>query len=231
MPSVEKGYEVHEGLVLRSLDYKDGQKIITLFTPTKGLISLIVKGINRKKTHLLTLTSPLTQAEYHFSIHRSDLYSFRDGSPINTHHNLRSDLSHLQTAVGFAEALLGSQFPGKPAPALYQLTLAYLKHLPSFADPTPLKASFILKLLKHDGHLSLTPACAHCDNPPRAYSEGEVFCHTHSPSYAIPFSAAEWETLVILAEARSIPQLQELKVDPDLMQKIERFFNSTLYNF
>ena len=109
MPSEEK----HEGLVLRSLDYKDRQKIITLFTPTLGLISLIVKGITRKKTHLLTLTSPFTQGEYLFTIHRSDLYPFRDGTPLHTHHFLREQLSHIQAATTFAKALLSSQPPSK----------------------------------------------------------------------------------------------------------------------
>lgn len=216
--------EKHEGLVLRSIDYKDQQKIITLFTPTRGLISLIVKGINRKRAHLLTLTSPLTQAEYHFTIRRSDLYSFQDGTPINTHNNLRNNLRHLQTAVGFAEVLLASQFPGKPSPALYQLVLTYLKHLPSFADPSALKASFLLKLLKHDGHLSLTDHCSHCDSPSAYYSHGESFCRTHSPSYGTLLSTQEWATLFTLTEARTIPQLQELIVEPGLMQKIEKFF-------
>lgn len=216
--------EKHEGLVLRSIDYKDQQKIITLFTPTRGLISLIVKGINRKRAHLLTLTSPLTQAEYHFTIRRSDLYSFQDGTPINTHNNLRSNLSHLQTAVGFAEALLDSQFPGKPSPALYQLVLTYLKHLPNFTDPSALKASFLLKLLKHDGHLSLTEHCSHCDSPAAYYSQGETYCRTHAPPYSTLLSQQEWEILIALTEARMIPQLQALKLEPELMQKIEKFF-------
>ncbi|MBS0629923.1 MAG: DNA repair protein RecO [Verrucomicrobia bacterium] len=212
--------EVHEGLVLKSIDYKDQQKIITLFTPTRGMISLIVKGISRKKAHLLTLTSPLTQAEYHFAIGRTDLYTFQDGTPINTHLNLRSNLDHLQTATRFAEALLTTQFPGKPAPALYQLLLTYLKVLPNFTDPTALKGSFLLKLLKHDGHLALNQHCSHCDSPSTHYAMGECFCKSHSPSYAISLAPE----LFILTEARAIAELQALKMNPELMDRIEKMF-------
>lgn len=220
--------EKDEGIVLKSIDYKDQQKIITLFTQSRGLVSLIVKGINRKKTHLLTLTSPLTQAEYHFSIRRSDLYTFQDGSPLNTHHQLRENLDHLQTAVSFAEALLSSQFPGKPAPALYQLLLVYLKHLPSFSDPSPLKASFLLKLMKHDGHLSITTHCSHCDAPPTHFSMGESLCRTHAPAYATRLTEEQWAILSGLSEARSIPQIQGIKLEPELIGKIEKFFREKI---
>lgn len=221
-------HEKDEGIVLKSIDYKDQQKIITLFTLNRGIISLIVKGINRKRTHLLTLASPLTHAEYHFSIRRSDLYTFQDGSPLNTHYQLRENLNHLQTAVSFAEALLSSQFPGKPAPALYQLLLVYLKYLPRFPDPSPLRASFLLKLLKHEGHLSVADQCSHCDAPPSHFSMGEGLCRAHAPSYATPLSQEQWTTLALLADARAIPQLQGLNLEPELAQKIEKFFKERI---
>ncbi len=222
MPSDEK----HEGLVLRSIDYKDRQKIITLFSPTCGIVSLIVKGISRKKSHLLTLTSPFTQGEYLFSIRRSNLYSFQDGTPINTHHSLRKTLPSIEAATLFAQSILSSQLPGKPAPDLYQLTLTYLKYLPSFSEPTPLTGSFLLKLLTHDGHLALSPTCAHCKNFPTHLDQGEPYCKAHAPRHAISFTPEEWSTLLILAKTRSIPQLQETTVSPELHHKIQRVFNT-----
>lgn len=199
MPLEEK----HEGLVLRSIDYKDRQKIITLYTPTRGLISLIVKNITRKKSHLLTLTSPFTKAEYHFLIGKSDLYTFCDGTPLATHNNLRENLSHLQSATTLLKALLSSQLPGKPAPALYVLALTYLKHLPSFTNPETLSASFLLKLLMHDGHLNP----AHKENP---------------------FTQAEWDTLIPLLSARTLQPLRDLPPSPLLNQKIEIFFTQKI---
>ncbi|MDN3505876.1 MAG: DNA repair protein RecO [Simkaniaceae bacterium] len=195
--------ETHEGLVLRSIDYKDRQKIITLYTPTRGLISLIVKGINRKKSHLLTLTSPFTKGEYHFQIGKSDLYTYRDGTPLSTHNNLRQNLSHLQAATTLLKALLTSQLPGKPAPDLYALTNLYLKHIPSFSNPENLTASFHLKILLHDGHLSPTHRQA-------------------------PFTQTEWETLLPLLSSRTLQPLRDLPPAPLLNQKIETFFQQTL---
>lgn len=199
MPPPEK----HEGLVLRALDYKDRQKIITLYTPTRGLMSLIVKGINRKKSHLLTLTSPFTRAEYHIQIGRSQLYTFLDGTPLTTHHDLRKALPHLNAATALAKALLTSQMPEKPSPALYLLTLNYLKNLPLFPNPSALTASYHLKLLKHDGHLSP-------DHPES------------------PFTVDEWRSLLPLLNARSIPTLREQTITPKLLIKVETYFQKKM---
>ncbi len=214
--------ERDEGLVLRSFDYKDRQKIMTLFTLKRGVISLIVKGITRKKTHLLTLTSPFTHGEYLFRIHRSNLYTFQDGTPLNTNYALRQTLPHIEAATILVQALYTSQFPEKPAPSLYQLTLTYLKHLPAFDNPKAISASFLLKLLKHDGHLALTPTCSHCNTPPTHLHLGEAYCSHHTPVPATYFTPTEWPLLTILLETRSISTLQQLQISTELHEKIEK---------
>ncbi|NGX45391.1 MAG: DNA repair protein RecO [Chlamydiae bacterium] len=142
----------HEGLVLRAIDYKDRQRILTLLTPERGVLSLIVKGISPKKSHLLAITAPLMHAEYHIRPQRSELYSYVDATPLTTHANLRTSLPHLTAAGTILRALYSTQLPGKPSHSLFRLTLAYLHHLPSAPDPTPLTSSYLLKLLKHESY-------------------------------------------------------------------------------
>lgn len=209
-----------EGLVLRSLDYRDHQKIITLFTKTRGVISLIVKGISQKKSHLLSLTSPFTHGEYCFSIGRSDLYQFKEGHPLTTHLALRSNLKHLQAASAMIHALLASQLPGKPAPKLYALTLTYLGKLSQSKDTASLTSSFLLKLLKHEGHLALSPHCVHCQRPATHLCHGEPHCPAHLPGKGYPFTKGEWEALMVLTETRSIKTLEETVVSLALQEKI-----------
>lgn len=149
--SVEKS----EGIVLRSIDYQDKQKIITLFTPEAGLMSLFMRRISPRNLALLSLATPFSQAEFHYTKGRSDLYGFRDGTLIEGNLHLRGSLSHLQTAGELVQTILLSQLPGKPAPALYALLTTYIKHIPQFEDPSPLIASFYLKVLHHEGLLCL----------------------------------------------------------------------------
>ena len=206
-----------EGIVLRSQDYKESHRIITLFTP-EGLISLIVRGISRKNSRLLTLTTPFCNAEYLYRKTHSELLSFRDGTVLDDHLSLRHSLASLQLAGSLANAILTSQMAGKPAPALYLLYKAYHKQASHFPNPGALLASFYLKLLKYEGHLTLSPHCAQCGspNPSRLY-EGESFCSC-TPRGLI-FTPSEWQLLLHLDNATHFSSL-DLTIAPSLPQKI-----------
>src|ERR1700722_12761585 len=153
--------EKTEGVVLRSQDYKERHRIITLFSPL-GLISMIVKSISRKNARLLSLTTPFSHGEYIYYQGRSDLLNYCDGTLLDDHLYLRQNLKLLQAAGTLANAILSSQMAGKPAPALFALYKSYHKQIRHFEEPAPLLASFILKLLKHEGLLSISSHCASC---------------------------------------------------------------------
>ncbi len=214
--------------MLRSQDYKESHRIITLFTPS-GLISLIVRGISRKNARLLSLTTPFCHGEYHFRRGRGELFSFRDGSVLDDHINLRNSLKSLQTAGSLANAVLSSQLAGKPAPALFLLYKAYHKQIPHFKNPETLFASFTLKLLKYEGLLTISPTCAHCDGPtPLLLHEGESLCSEHPINGGFRFSPPEWEALLTLANSSQFSSLSDLILPPSLFPKIQALFSSRL---
>lgn len=215
-----------EGIVLRSQDYKESHRIITLFTP-EGLISLIVRGISRKNTRLLSLTTPFCNAEYHFHKGRGELLSFRDGTLLDDHLSLRHSLKSLQLAGSLASAILTSQMAGKPAPALYLLYKAYHKQASHFKDPDTLLASFYLKLLKYEGLLTVSSHCVQCESPsPLRIYEGESFCSQHAQPGSLTFSPSEWELLLQLDNSLQFSALSTLTLPPSLSQKINSLFHS-----
>lgn len=216
------------GIVLRSLDYRDGQRIITLFTPL-GLMSLIVKRIQRRSSHLLTLTTLFCEGEFLFKKGRSELYSFVDGSVLDAHLPLRKKLLFLQTAGALAKIILSSQFNGKASHGLYQLFRCYLKQIPSFTTPSSLLASFQLKLLSHEGLLSLTPLCNQCqEHPSRHLSAGESLCREHAGEDSVTFSSEEWSELFALFSATRLSTLRPLTPSATLLQKVDFFFNTVM---
>ncbi|SRR5581483_3103252 len=215
-----------EGIVLRSQDYKESHRIITLFTP-EGLVSLIVRGISRKNTRLLTLTTPFCNAEYHFRKGRGELLSFHDGTLLDDHLTLRHSLKSLQLAGSLASAILASQMPGKPAPALYLLYKAYHKQASHFKDSDTLLASFYLKLLKYEGLLTISSHCVECENPsPLRIYNGESFCSHHASPGSLIFSPLEWELLLQLDNSLQFSALSGLTLPSSLSQKIGTLFSS-----
>jgi DNA repair protein RecO (recombination protein O) len=220
--------EKTEGIVLRTQDYKECHRIITLYTP-QGMTSLMVHGISRKNTHLLTLTTPFCHGEYVYRKGRTDLPSFRDGSILGDGMILRQKLTFLQTAGALANAILTSQMPGKASPALYLLYRSCHQQVPLFPHPGALLASFYLKLLKHEGLLTISTRCSVCDSSPLVLYEGESFCSRHSPpEEGIRFLPQEWELLLALSDAREFSSLKKLSVPSPLLHKITALFQSRL---
>ena len=189
-----------EGIVLRSTIYKETHRIVTLFTSEAGLISLMVKGV--KTPERMVLLSPFSHIEVFFRKKLSDLYLLKDGSLIADNLFLREKWEYLETAGKMGKMILHSQMPGKPAPLLYALFLACLKQLPKFEEPAPLLLLFYLKLLTHEGILSLDDRAA----------------------FPIPLSAEDWDIMIELAQSKSFKRLHKRKGLTSLLQQLEKNF-------
>lgn len=180
-------------LVLRHTALKENDYIATLLSPDEGMISLVVRGISRRRYPLLCLIEPFTIGEFLFVRGKKELHRFLDGSLIDPQLFLRKELSSLQAAGQLCNDLLDSQLPGKPSHYLYALLTTYLKQLPLFPDKTPLTCSFRLKLLFHEGMLCMEGGALH-------YAGGE--------SLSIDTETQQWIT--VLTHQRSFATLREL---------------------
>ena len=191
-----------EGIVLRTTLYKETHRVITLFTSEAGLISLMAKGV--KTPERLALLSPFSQIEVFFRRKLSDLYLMKDGSLLSDNLFLREKWGYLETAGKMGTMILHSQMPGKPAPLLYALFLACLKQLPHFEEPAPLLLLFYLKLLTHEGLLSL--------DHPGAFS----------------MAPEQWNILMELAQSKSFKGLHQRKGLSPLLEQFEKSLKALL---
>jgi DNA repair protein RecO (recombination protein O) len=142
-----------EGVVIRTQEYQEKGRIVTLFTRHQGVLSFVVKGMRPKQTALLALTTPLCRGEYLLKRRTSDLYTFCDGTLLDEHLALRGRLEWLRVAGLLTQAIFRSQMPHAPAPQLFALYRAYLAHIPHAPHLEALLCSFYLKLLRHEGLL------------------------------------------------------------------------------
>lgn len=186
-----------QAIVLKTLDYRDHQRIVTVMTSEIGLLSFLIRGL--KKGSRFILTTPFSHGEYVLKKRKGDLLSFRDGTLFSDHEALRSDYKRLKTAGDMANLLLKTQLPGKPAPQLFALFLAYLKKMPLFEDPHVLSLSFTLKLMTHDGWISW---------------EDKSF-------FPISATEVEWQLLKTLALSRSFAQIRGLSPSYDLYERVQ----------
>lgn len=209
------------GLLLQAIPYLGQSKILKLFTPEQGLLSLLVK-----RTKNSALTSPFCLAEWVYKKGNRDIYSFTDGSLLNGFLDLRDNYAVLSSAGSIAQDLLRTQLPGKRAPELFALSCSLFQQLPRFQHPEILPTLFRLKFLLLEGLISLERICAKCSEPACSLIQGESFCssHSHGPS----FYPEEWELLHILSSTRSYSLLKELPSLGNLHKKIFDLFNERL---
>ncbi|MFT4554518.1 MAG: DNA repair protein RecO (recombination protein O) [Chlamydiales bacterium] len=219
-----------EGIIIHTLNFRDYDRIVTAFTLNSGLIKLIVKGANRPKNSLHSLTSPLTRVELIFAPAKGELHRFHEGSVLNFYLSFRKDLKLLDLACSLTQVIKNSQLLGKPSPMLYQLLARYLEYLPKIEDPSKLLSSFRMKTLRHDGLLFFRDRCNVCENVEETLflAHGETFCQKHSPRNALEVSKSENQTLQYLAFCRSISELKSVNVSVSLEKTIEKLFDRAL---
>jgi DNA repair protein RecO (recombination protein O) len=203
------------GILLQAIPYLGQGRILKVFTKDFGLITLFTK-----KKNLGSLTSPFCIGEWVYKKGLSDLYTLKDASLIDPLLPLRSSFAHLSCAGQIAQEILKSQLSSQKAEALYELLSCYFKQIHYFENPQVLSMSFRLKLLLHEGLLSIQSQCSRCEEMANHLSEGESFCLIHAKVNSVAFSKEEWDQLELMTFAQKFSLLQKVEVDTALIEKM-----------
>ncbi|GIQ65347.1 hypothetical protein PACILC2_39150 [Paenibacillus cisolokensis] len=55
-----------EGIVIRSMDYGEGNKIVTIITDTHGKAGVLIRGAKKARSRHASLAQPFTYGEFVF---------------------------------------------------------------------------------------------------------------------------------------------------------------------
>ncbi|MFC4778512.1 DNA repair protein RecO [Paenibacillus sp. GCM10023252] len=80
-----------EGIVIRSMDYGEGNKIVTLLTKGNGKVGVLIRGAKKLKSRHSSLAQPFTYGEFVF-FRNSGLGTLNHGEILESHHKLREGL-------------------------------------------------------------------------------------------------------------------------------------------
>jgi len=129
-----------EAIVLRTIDYSETSRIVTLFTRELGKTGIMAKGARAAKSRFGSTLQPMNRiaAVIHIRPGR-DLQILSETSHVDHHPSLRSDLHRVESGIRMIElvnALLPDREPNQP---VYSLLAACLTAL----DQTPARAGNI----------------------------------------------------------------------------------------
>lgn len=140
-----------EGVILHHIAYGNEDQILTVFTPTQGVLKFFCKKGRAKGKD--KRWSPLTMVDIVYKEKQSELFACEEISILHSFLKLRKEFAFLQAGCDLIRTVYMSQMIGRPAPMLYQLLLHYLEKIPLTVDPSVIVASFKLKTLRHEGVL------------------------------------------------------------------------------
>lgn len=208
-----------EGIILQSLNFQDFDQILTVFTPSEGLIKLIVKGANKK----FTPSTPLTFSEFIYTKGKSDIYKCYEMNPIHLNLQLRTSFASLEAVYAMLKALLQTLPLLHPVPHLFSLFIWTLAKMPLVKDPHTLSLSFLMKLLRHEGLFPISTACQECNVEGKTVlfaGKGGVFCPQHTPYGGVVFHEEELESIKQLAFLSNFQNIKEWIIEDPLRKKI-----------
>lgn len=169
-----------EGIVIRTTDYGEANKILTLYTRELGKIGVMARGAKRPKSRLSSISQLFTHGQYVYQ-KTSGLGVLNQGEMIQSFRDLREDIFLTAYGAYIVELLdkLTDQYDINPF--LYELLFQTLKYMDEGLDYEILTRIFEVKMLKVAGIGLYVDGCSHCGATEGEYSfsvkEGGFLCH------------------------------------------------------
>ncbi len=153
-----------DAIVLRSLRYGEADRILHLYTPERGKLGAIAKGVRRARSRFGGRLEPFFRLALVLHEGRSDLLTVTSAETLAGHPRLREDAGALDVAARAADAVSRLFGDGEPHRGVYHLLANELALL----DAEPAKATrgnalaFRAKLLLAAGFAPQLAGCASC---------------------------------------------------------------------
>ena len=154
-----------EAVVLRSMRYGEADRILHLYTPHRGKLGAIAKGVRRSRSRFGGRLEPFFRVELMLHEGRSDLLTVTGAQTIEGHARLRADAACLDSASRACDAVTRLFDDGDPHPDVFNLLCHELALLDEDGRAHATDANqlaFRLKLLLAAGLAPQLAACAAC---------------------------------------------------------------------
>ena len=152
-------------IVLRRADYRENDRMLTLFSPTLGRIDALCRGCRRQKSPLMAASELFCSGEY-------VLYQARERTTViscqiaDSYYPLRADYERLSHGVYALELCGAAVQPAQENERLFLLLLRALAYLSyDTVAPRRVTAVFLMGMMSLLGFRPQVGRCAQCGTP------------------------------------------------------------------
>ncbi|KGX88908.1 DNA repair protein RecO [Pontibacillus litoralis] len=168
-----------EGIVIRTNNYGETHKIVTLFSREKGKIAVMARGAKKPKSKMIAITQPFVYGNYLIQI-GSNMGTLHQGEIVQSFRPIREDIEKSAYASYVSELTNKLTEQNERDPFLFEQLLQTLKFMSEDKDLDILLYMYELKMYKKGGFAPQLMQCVHCGrvNGPFAFSvlEGGILC-------------------------------------------------------
>ena len=141
-----------DAIVLQSLDYKDNDKLLTLFSPSLGKITAGIRGVKKPTAKLAFSAQPFCFAEYVLA-EKNGRYTVTGAYLHESFFSLRYDIDRFYAACAATEVCLSVLMENEQHEGLFIGLIECLKGLSlSGEDSAETLISFLLIALRESGY-------------------------------------------------------------------------------
>lgn len=204
-----------QGIVLRTRNLGEADKIATLFTHERGKVDAVARGVRRPRSQFVGVIQAFTHGHYLLYEGKKDLDTVRQGDIVDSYSSLREDLHKMAYASYVGELVDRTTELKDPQPDVFALVLTMQQLLVAGDDPEVRARWFELQLLQRLGFQPHLDGCVQCGQQSALLFSGRLGgllcarCHS-SDMDAIRLDQESLEVMRYLSQA-SAARLSVLK--------------------
>jgi len=208
------------GVILKEQDFKEADKILTIYTKELGKITALAKGVRKTKSKLAGNLQQFSEIELYLAPGKS-FYIVCGAETKERFLNIKKDLSKIADAFYISELVDKFTTDGQSNVKIFQLLYyAFSRFDKNTKNKDLFLAAFELKLLEYLGYKPQTKSCVQCQN--NLGQNEKVFfnvrlggvlcpnCQTHKDSFPIDRSTAKIINLIFQNKFDTIVAIKNL---------------------
>jgi len=170
-----------QAIVLRYTDFKEADRVLTLFSPNLGKLQAVARGCRRPKSRLLAATQLFCYGDY-ILYKGTDMYIVSQADVKQSFYEIRNDVEKFAYATYLLNLTEEAVNAGEGNPRLFYLLLHMLNYLCySDMNPDDMIHIFEIKLIDLLGYRPLLSNCIKCGGELKRkvqfdFDEGGVVC-------------------------------------------------------
>lgn len=223
------------GIVINNADYKENDKILTIFSLELGVIKAQIRGVKQAKSKLKFACQPFFCGEF-FIIKQGNYYLVKNINSIDSFYDLTNNYDRYLVGTTMLETIKLTYKDGMINEGMF---LSLLKILENLCYETTneflLLIKYMLEFFKLNGYGLNFDKCAICgikltNNVYLSLSVGGFVCNTCADEYNLKLEKNVFSSLKIVNDVE-LNKLQTVKLKNDVLLKCLMFlklnFNST----